>query len=112
MAAAPADHAGVASAVNNDVARAAGLIAVAVLPALAGITGDVYLHPAALTEGFHTAMLIAAVAVAAGGVLAFATIRNPPRRSAEEPPAEDVDSLNALHCCLDAPPLRSGSKDQ
>ena len=39
MAAAPADHAGVASAVNNDVARAAGLIAVAVLPALAGITG-------------------------------------------------------------------------
>ena len=38
LAAAPADHAGVASAVNNDVARAASLIAVAVLPALAGIT--------------------------------------------------------------------------
>ena len=40
LAAAPADHAGIASAVNNDVARAAGLIAVAVLPALAGITGE------------------------------------------------------------------------
>src|SRR5579862_3671802 len=77
LSAAPAEHSGIASAVNNDVARTASLIAVAVLPALAGITGDVYLHPAALTHGFHMAMLISAVAVAAGGVLAFATIRNP-----------------------------------
>ena len=35
LAAAPARHAGMASAVNNDVARAAGLIAVSVLPAAA-----------------------------------------------------------------------------
>src|SRR5260370_14198158 len=38
LAAAPADPAGVASAGNHDVARAAGLIAGAVLPAPAGIT--------------------------------------------------------------------------
>jgi EmrB/QacA subfamily drug resistance transporter len=112
MSAAPAEHSGVASAVNNDVARTASLIAVAVLPALAGITGDIYLHPAALTAGFHDAMLIAAVAVAAGGVLAFATIRNPARRPAEAPAAVDEDALNALHCCLDAPPLRSGQRSQ
>ena len=55
LAAAPADHAGVASAVNNDVARAASLIAVAILPALAGISGDSYLHPAALAHGFREA---------------------------------------------------------
>ncbi len=112
LSAAPAEHSGIASAVNNDVARTASLIAVAVLPALAGITGDVYLHPAALTRGFHTAMLIAAVAVAGGGVLAFATIRNPPRRPATAPPPVDVDTLNCAHCGLDAPPLRSGSKAQ
>jgi EmrB/QacA subfamily drug resistance transporter len=112
LSAAPPEHSGIASAVNNDVARTASLIAVAVLPALAGITGDVYLHPAALTEGFHMAMRIAAVAVAAGGVLAFATIRNPPRRPAAAPAAVDEDSLNALHCCLDAPPLRTGPKDR
>ena len=50
LSAAPAEHSGIASAVNNDVARTASLIAVAVLPPLAGITGDVYLHPAALTQ--------------------------------------------------------------
>ena len=50
LAAAPAEHAGIASAVNNDVARAGGLIAVAILPVLAGITGDGYLHPEELTQ--------------------------------------------------------------
>ena len=110
LSAAPAEHSGIASAVNNDVARTASLIAVAVLPALAGITGDVYLHPAALTQGFHMAMRIAAVAVAAGGVLAFTTIRNPPRRPPAAPPAPDVESLNCAHCALDAPPLRSVPK--
>jgi MFS family permease len=125
LSAAPAEHAGIASAVNNDVARSASLIAVAVLPALAGLTGEAYLHPAALTEGFHTAMLISAVAAAGGGILAAATIRNPLRRArppedearqvaAVPPPAEPVpaaahrESVSYLHCCgLDAPPLRT-----
>ena len=48
MSSAPAEHSGIASAVNNDVARFGGLLAVAVLPALAGITGTAYLHPPAL----------------------------------------------------------------
>ena len=61
MSAVPAEHAGIASAVNNDVARAAGLIAVAVLPVAAGITGDSYLHPAELSRGFQNALLIAAI---------------------------------------------------
>jgi len=114
LSAAPAEHSGIASAVNNDVARTASLIAVAVLPALAGITGDAYLHPAELTQGFHTAVLIAAVASAAAGVLAAATIRNPPRRAARKraEPAPDEDVLCTLHCALDAPPLRSRPDSQ
>jgi len=101
MASAPAEHAGVASAVNNDVARAASLIAVAVLPALAGITGDSYLHPAELAHGFKMAALMAAVFCAAGGVLAAVTIRNPSRaRCTEAMPRGE-------YCPLEAPPLRS-----
>src|SRR4051795_12217880 len=98
MSAAPVEHAGVASAVNNDVARAAALIAVAVLPAAAGITGDTYRDPVALAAGFHTAVLIAAVACALGGVLAAATIRNPVPTA---PAPADTD----FHCAVTGPPL-------
>jgi MFS family permease len=104
LSAAPAEHSGIASAVNNDVSRAASLIAVAVLPPLAGITGDIYQHPAALTSGFHKAVLIAAVVAALGGVLAAATIRNPARKAGAEP--SEPEAVTGLHCALDAPPLR------
>jgi EmrB/QacA subfamily drug resistance transporter len=109
MSSAPAEHSGIASAVNNDVARAAGLIAVAVLPVAAGLTGTVYLHPAALTDGFHRAVLIAAAVCAAGGLLAFATISNPPRRrAAQEAGAAAPTDLECLSCAIDGPPLRLG----
>ncbi|HEX7269102.1 MAG TPA: MFS transporter, partial [Streptosporangiaceae bacterium] len=101
LAAVPAEHAGVASAVNNDVARAASLIAVAVLPAAAGLTGTSYLHPAEFTVGFHRASLIAAGLCVIGGVLAAFTIRNPRPGRVTAAPAP-----GPLHCSLDAPPAR------
>jgi MFS family permease len=96
LSAVPAEHAGMASAVNNDVARAASLIAVAVLPAAAGLTGDSYLHPEQFSAGFHTASLIAAGVCVLGGVVAALFIRNPARKAA---PAQQL-----LHCGIDGPP--------
>jgi EmrB/QacA subfamily drug resistance transporter len=77
LAAAPREHAGIASAVNNDVARAAGLLAVAVLPVAAGISGAGALDPGRFNDGFHVAVLIAAALCAAGGLIAWFGIRNP-----------------------------------
>jgi EmrB/QacA subfamily drug resistance transporter len=99
LAAAPAENAGMASAVNNDVARAAGLIAVAVLPAAAGLTGSSYLYPAQFSAGFRNASFISGGLCLLAGVLAALTIRNP--RRAEAPAAEPASQF---HCGLDAPP--------
>jgi MFS family permease len=99
----PGEHAGLASAVNNDVARLGGLIAVAILPALAGITGDSYLHPAALANGFQTAARIAAAWCVLGGVIAAIGIRNPPRAPLAARDAS-VAEVECHHCALDATP--------
>jgi EmrB/QacA subfamily drug resistance transporter len=77
MSSAPSHRSGLASAVNNAVARTGSLLAVALLPAAAGITGDSYLHPPVFETGFQHAAFIAAIVCAAGGLLAAATIRNP-----------------------------------
>lgn len=108
MSSAPAEHSGIASAVNNDVARFGGLLAVAVLPALAGITGTVYLHPEQLAAGFRTAVLIAAGLCAAGGLLAAVTITNP--APAPPRPADIRGREQCLHCGLEAPPLTTGER--
>jgi EmrB/QacA subfamily drug resistance transporter len=102
MGAAPAEHAGIASAVNNTVARAASLFAVAVLPLAAGLTGAAALTPAKLSSGFRTAVFIAGAASAAGGLLAFLTIRNPARAAPEEKEEEPVCTF---HCALAGTPL-------
>jgi EmrB/QacA subfamily drug resistance transporter len=111
LAAAPPEHAGMASAVNNDVSRAAGLIAVAVLPAVAGLTGASYLHRAQFSAGFHKASFITAGLCVLAGALAAASIRNPTRA---RPQAAEAGP-HVLHCGLDAPPPaldgRAGAAD-
>jgi EmrB/QacA subfamily drug resistance transporter len=102
MGAAPSEHSGVASAVNNVVARSAGLLAVAVLPLLAGITGSHALSPEHFAAGFRTAVIIAGATCAAGGLLAAVTIRNPARGT----PLLHRH-LRRYHCAVDGAPLQS-----
>src|SRR3954470_8647072 len=76
LSAAPDTLAGSASGVNNAVARAAQLLAVAALPVAVGLSGDDYTHPAAFTAGYHMAMIICAVLFVLGGAVSWWTIRN------------------------------------
>jgi EmrB/QacA subfamily drug resistance transporter len=76
LGAAPDHLAGIASGVNNAVARAGGLLAVAALPVAVGLSGSDYTHPAAFSSGFRTAMYVCAALFAAGGGVSWLTIRN------------------------------------
>ena len=77
LAAAPDEHAGIASGVNNAVARAGSLLAVAALPIGVGLGGDDYADPVAFDGAYEQATVICAVLLAAGGVISWVTIRNP-----------------------------------
>lgn len=68
LASAEDRHVGVASGVNNAVARAAGLMAIAVLPLASGV-GASLVDPARLEPANRTAMLISAALLLAGGLV-------------------------------------------
>lgn len=75
LAAAPDEHAGLASGVNNAVARAGSLLAVAALPVAVGLGGEQYADPVAFDAAYGSAMIASAVLLAVGGVVSWLTIR-------------------------------------
>lgn len=83
LAAAPDAFAGAASGVNNAVARAGSLVAVAALPAAVGLGGTDYQQAGVLTDGYRTGMLVCATLLAAGGVVAGFGLRRMPPTVAE-----------------------------
>jgi EmrB/QacA subfamily drug resistance transporter len=76
LAAAPDSHSGVASGINNAVARAGSLLAVAALPALVGLSGSDYEQAGPMTSGYRLAMLICAGLLALGGIISWVGLRS------------------------------------
>ena len=76
LASADVGNAGVASAVNNAVARAASLVAVAALPAAVGLGASSYHEPAVFSHGFDLATIACAVILLAAAVVTAVTVDN------------------------------------
>ena len=85
------ERSGIASAINNAIARVAGLVVIAVLAAILG--GELDLR------GFHRAAIVTAVLMIAGGIVSLVWIQNPR--------GERADAANSSPAAASAPPASS-----
>ncbi|MGH3330624.1 MAG: MFS transporter, partial [Nocardioidaceae bacterium] len=115
LAAAPVEHAGIASGVNNAVARSAGLLVIAALPALIGLSADAYADPSAMEPAYSRAMLLFAALLAAGGLFSLVTIHAPRaakvpgaivKRGEEAPHLELPRCSCRVHCAVAGTPIQ------
>ncbi|MFF2958516.1 MFS transporter [Streptomyces sp. NPDC057963] len=100
-------RAGLASGINNAAARAAGLIAVAALPLLAGMGPEAYRNADEFASTFRRAMPMCAGLLVLGSLIAWATVRKPPVTADEEKPRPEC----TVHCGVVAPPLEPAQEE-
>ncbi len=101
LASVESGRAGLASGVNNAAARAAGLLAVAALPLLAGMGPEAYRSAAEFGETFRRAMPMCAGVLVVGALIAWWTVRRPA--------AEACHPECRFNCGVSGPPLERSS---
>lgn len=109
LGAAPAHLAGAASGINNATARSAGLLAIAVVPAVAGLSGAGLSDAATFDRGFGVTMTIGIGLLLAGSVVSWFGIGH--RGAPATPSAPDQQRLDVprvSHCGVSAPALHPG----
>ncbi len=104
LASVDAGRAGLASGINNAAARAAGLVAVAALPLLAGMGPDAYRSAQEFGATFRRAMPMCAGVLVLGALIALTTVRNPK----DAAPGSECRT----HCGVDAPPLEPDQQER
>ncbi|MGW5815705.1 MFS transporter, partial [Streptomyces noursei] len=108
LASVDVDRAGLASGINNAAARAAGLVAVAALPLLAGMGPEAYRSAPAFAAAFRRAMPLCAAVLLLGALIAWLTVRGDVLRPTAPETAEPCHAECTYHCGVTAPPLDPG----